>query len=274
MNPAQMLWVYLTANVAVVCSECECSVVSMTESPELSSNLSLTFHQWMSHLSTSQRVCTLLYSSGFLFSLYIMPFLIYVHLNVADISLLQLLLALADMGLNFEECIQLSSCYVMYWALLCTCRFPQQQISELNVEYACIHYCPPMVLLDKERFPTAVTSIEYQWSRHLGITYSIVLPCRCLCIPCHVSYWRRCFQIWGGRALPGDGGGRGGGSLQWLEPSRSRCIISGPTQSTVEIKSRDSGNGCWVRSRPTEAARSSGREKPGQVPWDCGNAQN
>lgn len=23
-----------------------------------------------------------------------------------------------------------------------------------------------------------------------------------------------------------------------------RCIISGPSQSTVEIKSRDSGNGC------------------------------
>lgn len=29
-----------------------------------------------------------------------------------------------------------------------------------------------------------------------------------------------------------------------------------------------------MRSRPAEAARASGREKPGQVPWDCGNAQD
>lgn len=36
MNPAQILWVYLTAKVAVMCSECESSVVSMTEIPELS----------------------------------------------------------------------------------------------------------------------------------------------------------------------------------------------------------------------------------------------
>lgn len=67
MNAAQMLWAYLTANVAVMCSECDCSVVSMTESLELSSNLTLAFNQWVSHLSTSQRVCAFLYFSASVF---------------------------------------------------------------------------------------------------------------------------------------------------------------------------------------------------------------
>lgn len=42
----------------------------------------------------------------------------------------------------------------------------------------------------------------------------------------------------------------------------------------MEIKSRDSGNGCWVRSHPNEAARAPGQEKPGHAPWDYGNTQN
>lgn len=67
MNAAQMLRAYLTANVAVMCSERECSVVSMTESLELSSNLTLAFNQWVSHLSTSQRLCAFLYFSAFVF---------------------------------------------------------------------------------------------------------------------------------------------------------------------------------------------------------------
>lgn len=96
-----------------MCSECECSVVSMTESPELSSNLTLTFNQWLSHLSTSQRVRAFLYSPGFVFSFYIMPFHIYVQSNVAETSLLQLLSALSDMGLEFEPCIQLLLCNVL-----------------------------------------------------------------------------------------------------------------------------------------------------------------
>lgn len=139
----------------------------------------------MSHLSTSQRV----YIPVF-FPLYMMSFLIYVHSNLADVSLLRCSLPCQTwirQGLDFEACLQLSFCYVMYWTLLCTCRFPQQQISELNVEYACIHYCPPLPLLDKGSFLTAVTGIEYQGSRHLGIKYSIVLPCRCLCISPSVS---------------------------------------------------------------------------------------
>lgn len=110
MNPAQMLWAYLTANVAVMCSECECTVVSMTESLELSSNLTLAFNQWVSHLSTSQRVCAFLYFSGCVFFTLCRAFshIQYVHSNVAEISLLQLLSAL-----DFEACNQLSSCYVM-----------------------------------------------------------------------------------------------------------------------------------------------------------------
>lgn len=100
------------------------------------------------------------------FSFYIVPLLIYVHLNAAEISLLQLLSGLSDRRLDFDACNQLCSCYVMYWALLCTCRFPRQQISELYVEYACVHYCPQLMLLYKGSFRTAATGIEDQWSHH------------------------------------------------------------------------------------------------------------
>lgn len=93
------------------------------------------------------------------------------------------------------------------------------------------------MLLDKGSFPASWYHVPYCASLQMSVH-----PLSCLVL-------EAVFPNLGWMCAPGGGVGSAltVGQLAAIragELTLPRCIISGPTQSTVEIKSRDSGNGC------------------------------
>lgn len=85
----------------------------------------------------------------------------------------------------------------------------------------------------------------------LSITYSIVLPCRCLCVPRRVYYWRQRFLIWGWTCSPGKVLCWQWDSLQWLEPASSRFLPALLAGQPIHSGNQKQGLRKWVLSEVT-----------------------
>lgn len=93
---------------------------------------------------------------------------------------------------------------------------------------------------------------EHRRNRHLSITYSIALPCTCLCVPCRVYHQRQYFLIWGWACSPKGGVLRWlWDSLQWLEPASSCFRAALLAGRPIHSGNQKQGLRKWVLSEVT-----------------------